>query len=37
MHAKASRGEISQATVEEFDKATDFSKLPARKRKKGKR
>ena len=28
MHAKAERGEISQKTVKEFDKATDFGKLP---------
>jgi hypothetical protein len=28
MHAKANEGEISKATVKEFDKKTDFSKLP---------
>lgn len=30
MHAKASRGEIPAATVREFDRATDFSKIPNR-------
>lgn len=35
MHAKAARGEIPQATVREFDRSTDFSKLRERlKRKK---
>lgn len=28
MHAKAERGEISQKTIKEFDKSTDFSHLP---------
>ena len=32
MHAKAARGEISQKTVHEFDKATDFKHLPERKK-----
>lgn len=32
-HAMLNRGEISAATVEEFDKATDFSKLPKRVKK----
>jgi hypothetical protein len=30
MHAKAERGEISKATVNEFDKATKGKKLPER-------
>lgn len=30
-HAKEARGEISHATVKEFDQATDFSRLPERK------
>ena len=30
LHAMANRGEISQAKVREFDRATDFSKLPER-------
>lgn len=34
MHAKASRGEIPMKTVREFDRATDFSKLPNKVRKK---
>lgn len=34
MHAAASRGEIAPSTVEEFDQATDFSKLPERKKRK---
>lgn len=29
-HAKLQRGEISKATVQEFDKATNFAKLPER-------
>ena len=37
MHAKAERGEIPKKTVKEFDQATDFDKLPERKRKKAKR
>ena len=39
MHAAAERGEISQKTVQEFDRATDFSNLPesAPKRKKNPR
>lgn len=32
-HAKERRGEISHATVKEFDRATDFSHLPERVRK----
>lgn len=34
MHAKAGRGEISPRVVKEFDRATNFSKLPARAAKK---
>ena len=30
MHAKAARGEISKKVIEEFDRATDFKKLPER-------
>lgn len=30
-HAAQSRGDIPSATVKEYDKATDFSKLPERK------
>lgn len=30
MHAKAARGEISAATIKEFDSATDFKHLPER-------
>jgi len=33
MHAKASRGEISQRVVKEFDKATNFKGLPERVKK----
>jgi len=29
-HAMKDRGEISAATVKEYDKSTDYSKLPAR-------
>ena len=37
MHAKASRGEISKKVVKEFDKATNFKKIPEKvKKKKGK-
>ncbi len=31
MHAASERGEISKATVKEYDEKTDFSKLPERK------
>jgi hypothetical protein len=31
-HAKEKSGEISHATVKEFDKATDFSHLPEKVR-----
>ena len=34
MHAAAARGEISKATVKEWDEKTDFSHLPERKAKK---
>lgn len=35
MHAKANRGQIAQSVVKEFDRATNFKKLPNRvKRKK---
>lgn len=30
MHAKAAAGEIPQSTVKEFDRATNFKKLPER-------
>lgn len=30
MEAKADRGEISEATIKEFENATDFSHLPER-------
>ena len=30
MHAKAERGEISQETIDDRDKNTDFSHLPER-------
>lgn len=33
MHAKAARGEIAKSVVKEFDAATDFDKLPNRKKK----
>lgn len=33
MHAKANRGELSQALVREFDKATNFKSLPDRAKK----
>jgi hypothetical protein len=33
MHAKAARGEISKRVVKEFDRATNFSRLPERKKK----
>jgi len=36
-HAMESRGEISGATVREFDRSTDFSKLPERKGRKKRR
>lgn len=32
MHAAANRGEISRETVKEFDRKTDFSHLPERKK-----
>ena len=31
-HAMEKRGEISSSTVNEFDKATDFTHLPERKK-----
>lgn len=31
-HALLAEGKIKAATVEEFDKATDFSRLPEKKR-----
>lgn len=37
MHAKAERGEIPQSVVKEFDRKTDFSKLPEKKKSGGKK
>lgn len=37
MHAAAARGEIKQSVVEEFDRATDFERLPERKKPKRKK
>jgi hypothetical protein len=36
-HAMLARGEISPRVVHEFDRATNYSKLPKRVKKKGKR
>jgi len=35
MHAKAARGEIPKSVVEEYDRETDFRRLPERVRKSG--
>ena len=37
MHDKASRGEIAQSTVKEFDAATNFKALPEKVKPKGKK
>jgi hypothetical protein len=37
MEAKADRGEIPKKTIREFERATDFSRLPERVKKKVKK